>query len=91
MNSFPPDLEQFVRHEVASGRYPSADEVVWDGLRLLQERERHSEELRAAVRLGLDQLSNGEYTDYDDDALRDRFEEIKREGRERLRKEQPGA
>lgn len=33
----PPELQQFVDQQVASGQYPSPDEVVVDGLRVLRE------------------------------------------------------
>ncbi len=66
--SLPPELEQFVTAKVQSGDYPTAGEVVRDGLRLLQERERvrqiRLEELRNEIAIGIDQLNRGEYAEF---------------------------
>lgn len=55
--SLTPELEQYVQDKVSSGAYYSASEVVREGLRLLQERDRLQEarlqQLRQEV-LGLD-------------------------------------
>jgi antitoxin ParD1/3/4 len=37
--TLPEDLDELVREKVASGAYPSASDVIHDGLRALQERE----------------------------------------------------
>jgi antitoxin ParD1/3/4 len=37
-----PDVERLIAEKVSSGRYPSADEVVREGLELLDEREKES-------------------------------------------------
>lgn len=51
-------FEKFVKRMVASGRYASASEVMRDGLRLMEERERvqdaKMEALRHALQEGLD-------------------------------------
>lgn len=51
-------FEKFVKDMVASGRYASASEVMRDGLRLMEERERvratKLEALRQALQEGLD-------------------------------------
>lgn len=53
-----PQLEEFVRAQVASGRYASASEVVGAALRLMDEQERARQlrlhELRREVRKGVD-------------------------------------
>jgi antitoxin ParD1/3/4 len=41
--SLSPDVERLIAEKVSSGRYHSADEVVREGLELLQEREKESE------------------------------------------------
>ena len=73
----PDELAEYVGREVASGKYRSHAEVVAEGLRLLQERERRRDALLADLQIGLDQLDRGEYveirTEHDQAAL---FNEI---------------
>ncbi len=56
--AIPQQLEDFIRHQVESGRYGNASEVVRDGLRMLQEREvarvGKLNELRALIQAGID-------------------------------------
>ena len=80
------DLQQFVQTAISSGAFHSESEVVAEGLRLLQRRE----QLRRDVNYGIAQLERGEYTDYDEATLRDRFEQIKAEGRKRLQGQERG-
>ena len=62
--SLTPELEEFVQSRVASGLYQTASEVIREGLRLLEERERAREaaleELRAKIRRGGEQADRGE-------------------------------
>lgn len=58
-----PDLEQFVARKVESGKYPSALEVINDGLRLLRESEERLEELRREIAKGIAQADRGETVD----------------------------
>ncbi len=55
-----PHWEEFIREEVASGRYASASEVVRAGLRELEERKENLESLRTYVDEGMDQIRRGE-------------------------------
>jgi len=43
--SLSPDVERLIAERVSSGRYHSADEVVREGLELLQERESETQRL----------------------------------------------
>lgn len=60
--------EQFVTEKVQSGRYQTASEVLRDGLRLLEQRERTldrvsfstQEDLEEKLKVGLKQLDAGE-------------------------------
>ncbi len=81
--SIPPEIEQYVEHAVSSGRYESAEQVVRAAFRLLQERDRRFETLRADVKAGFDQLDRGEGTELDDESLREFFDGIQARGRQR--------
>jgi antitoxin ParD1/3/4 len=56
--SLTPELEQYVQDKVSSGAYYSASEVIREGLRMLQERDRLQEarlqQLRQEVQVGMD-------------------------------------
>ena len=60
------ELEKLVTSKVESGLYQSASEVIREGLRLLEERDRlrelHFAEVRKKIQAGLDQLDRGEGT-----------------------------
>ncbi|MBX3289542.1 MAG: type II toxin-antitoxin system ParD family antitoxin [Acidobacteria bacterium] len=67
--SLTPELEKLVNDKVESGLYNSASEVVREGLRLLRDHDElrriRQEELRKEVRLGIEQLRNGQYLEFD--------------------------
>ena len=56
----PAPLEQFVRQKVAAGEFPSANEVVCEGLRLLQQQEVWNADARSKIDLGWDQAKSGQ-------------------------------
>jgi antitoxin ParD1/3/4 len=65
--SLTPELDQFVRNRVESGRYATSSEVIREGLRLLeqreQEREAALERVRKEIRRGAEQADRGEFVD----------------------------
>jgi len=76
--SLTPQLEELVKAKVGSGLYGSASEVVREGLRLLEERDRYRamrlEGLRAEIHKGIES----------GDAAPLNFDDIKARGRKRL-------
>ncbi|NWG73610.1 MAG: type II toxin-antitoxin system ParD family antitoxin [Rubrivivax sp.] len=67
--------QRLVEALVQSGRYQNASEVLREGLRLVEERERREaaklEALRQAVRQGWADVSAGRYADVADDQIED--------------------
>ena len=86
--SLTPELEKFVKDKVKGGMYASASEVVREGLRWLEVRDKTQAEkladLREAIAEADRDFEEGRYVELDDEGLREFFEDIKRRGRERL-------
>jgi antitoxin ParD1/3/4 len=83
--SLTPELAKFVNDKVKSGLYQTASEVVREGLRLLEERDRlyqaRLKDLRLEVTRGRDQLDRGEGRPFDAHALKRRVrKEVVRRG-----------
>src|SRR4051812_12520432 len=57
-------FDRFVEHQVSSGRYSNASEIVRDALRLLEEQEHEREAklkaLRQAAKQGFDEIDQGQ-------------------------------
>ncbi|RLT08625.1 MAG: type II toxin-antitoxin system ParD family antitoxin [Planctomycetota bacterium] len=77
--TIPQEYAAFIRDSVASGRFRSEDEVVFEALRLLQRREQKPAALRGDIQVGLDDLDAGDASELD-------VEDIIRRGRERMKK-----
>jgi antitoxin ParD1/3/4 len=66
--SLTPEVEQAIAEKIQSGRYQSAEEVIMEGLRLIEERdhvsdEQRFEELRQKIAVGTEQIAKGQVTD----------------------------
>ncbi|HUY68214.1 MAG TPA: type II toxin-antitoxin system ParD family antitoxin [Alphaproteobacteria bacterium] len=55
-----PEMEKYLESKVAEGFYGNASEVVRDALRRLREDDRKIAALRAAVKVGEEQIARGE-------------------------------
>lgn len=85
IGSLPPDLEQFVLDQLASGKYQSRSDLVCDAVCLMRDRERRREELRTEIDRGTAQLERGDFVELDSDAaLQDFFDDIEARGQQRL-------
>ena len=81
------ELEQLVNDKVKSGKYQTASEVVREGLRLLNERDLHSQAIRRDMRTGFDAVDRGEFTEYEAGEVQKLAEHVKARGRKRLHEE----
>jgi len=68
--TFPPDLEQFVRQELASHEYPSREDLVVDAVRVLREVKARHEELRGRVQHSIAQAERGDARPLDTEATK---------------------
>jgi putative addiction module CopG family antidote len=80
----PLNYQAFVKTVIDRGQFQTEEQVVGEALRLLAERDRRLEEFRREIQVGLDQLYRGEYTEYDEESLKEFFEQVKAEGRQSL-------
>jgi putative addiction module CopG family antidote len=65
-----PELEAFVHDQIATGRFRSPEELLSCAILLLQERDRASSELRAAIAIGIDQADRGDVAPWNADEVR---------------------
>lgn len=58
--NLPTTLEEFIRRKVAAGKFESADAVVCEGLRLLQQQEEWKADARRKIDVGWEQAKSGQ-------------------------------
>jgi putative addiction module CopG family antidote len=68
-----PEVNQLIAQELALGHYSSEDELLTEAVHLLSQRN----SLRNQIAAGSQQLEAGQYTDYDSQSLRQRFDDLK--------------
>jgi Arc/MetJ-type ribon-helix-helix transcriptional regulator len=71
--AFPPDLQQFVTEELASGHYRSEDELLVEAVRFYRDSTVRRRELCEEISSRLRGLDRGEAIELEDDAAMDRF------------------
>lgn len=59
-----PEIEQYLQAKVGTGFYSNASEVVRDAIRRMWEEDQKLEKLKAALRVGDEQIERGEGTVY---------------------------
>ncbi|MDZ7761978.1 MAG: type II toxin-antitoxin system ParD family antitoxin [Desulfovermiculus sp.] len=67
-----PEMEEFIKHKVASGFYGNATEVVRDAIRRMQAEDLRLAAWQAAIKKGDEQLDRGEGVEYSPN-IRDRI------------------
>ena len=80
----PPELGQFVEQQLALGKYQSEQELVVDAVRVLRDVKIQQQQFHDDVRLGIDQLKSGQFSEYTLEQLRGRFEQLKERARQRI-------
>lgn len=78
-NEISQENEQFIQQVIEEGSYRDRAEVLDEAVELLKERR----VLLEHIDVGTQQLRNGEQTEFNDETLRELFDEIQTRGRER--------
>ena len=87
----PEERNDILKRKVKSGLYQSEDDVIDSALRLLDERDMYLQELKEKVRVGIEQITDGDYVEYTSETLHELFDEIEEEGLKRLEARRKGA
>lgn len=68
-----PENEQFVANQVAVGAFPSRDAAIDEAITLLKKQQELSQRIAASKH----QIENGNYNEYDEKALKSRFDQLR--------------
>jgi len=83
--SLTPELERFVAEKLKSGSFESASDVIGSALAMWKAQEELTpadlKELRAQIRVGLEQAMRGESTPLDMNAIKERARRLRAGGR----------
>jgi antitoxin ParD1/3/4 len=75
-----PDSEQYLRDQLAAGKFPSADAVVSEALRRMRDDEQKLEALRREIAIGIEQADLGLAVEFNEATL----ERVKAKGRKTM-------
>lgn len=71
---YPPQLEQDIQNLLDTGEYDDTTDILAQGVRLLARRREQAEHLRALLQVSIDQYERGEYREFSQDLLDQRWE-----------------
>ena len=74
-STYPPELEQFIKRELASGQYQNEDELLVEALKAFRELKTRHDELRADVERSIEQADRGEVAALDMGALKQKLQD----------------
>jgi Arc/MetJ-type ribon-helix-helix transcriptional regulator len=78
-------LEEHIAERVRCGEYESAEKLIEEAvMRLLAEDEEELQEIREKLQHAEEQITRGEYTDYDERNIRQLADRVKAAGRTQL-------
>ena len=82
--TLPTEIERIVTEKVNSGAYQSADEVITNGVRLLEAKEKGEETLRREIMRGFEDIQQGRFSTFSTNEELDAFsDDIIRQAKER--------
>jgi antitoxin ParD1/3/4 len=77
-----PDSEQYLREQLAAGKYPSADAAVSEAILRMREYDRKMDEPRREIAIGIEEADQGLTSEFNQATV----ERIKARGRQKLKR-----